>query len=268
MTHIIVDHSQLWVEETGQGVPIVFSHSLFFDSTMFSGQVAEFSPTNRVITYDHRGQGRSHPQSGPAASIDELAQDAAGLIEELGAGPCHFVGNSLGGFVALRLAARRPDLLISCAILGSSGEAEGKLAEFTPLVDGMAANGVAGFVDTIEYIMFGDTFLADPARAAERATWRAHIAALPISIAECARAVIRRADILAELAGCRVPVLALAGAEDHAYSLKEAEAVARACGGRAQSVAQAGHSLALEQPTAVNALLAAHFAAAERIAAA
>ena len=256
-----VDGTQLWVEERGAGIPIVFSHSLFFDSTMFEHQVAAFSSSHRVITYDHRGQGRSLP--GEAADMNALANDAAALILALGAAPCHFVGNSLGGFIALRLAARRPDLLLSCCILGSSGESERKIAEFDPLVEALS-HGVAPHVGTIEYIMFGDSFLADPGRAAERARWHAHIAGLPTSIAGCARQVVHRAPVLHELAGCRVPVLAVAGAEDHAYGLAEAQAVAAASGGRVELVAKAGHSLALEQPEAVNSLLRAHFAAAEQ----
>ena len=52
----------LWVEETGAGVPIVLSHSLFFDHTMFHHQVAAFMPTHRVIAYDHQGRGEVRKQ--------------------------------------------------------------------------------------------------------------------------------------------------------------------------------------------------------------
>ena len=109
MTH----PAHLHVEQTGTGTPVVFSHSLFFDSSMFHNQAAFFGATNRVVTYDHRGQGRSAPSD--TLDVDTLTDDAAALIESLGAGPVHFVGNSLGGFVALRLAARRPDLVLSAA---------------------------------------------------------------------------------------------------------------------------------------------------------
>ncbi len=252
-----INGAALWVEDSGSGTPVVFSHSLFFDNTMFHNQVAALTATHRVITYDHRGQGRSAPA--PAANIDTLAEDAAALIEALDAGPCHFVGNSLGGFVALRLAARRPELLLSCTVLGSSAEAEGRIAEFMPLVDALAAQGAAPHADTIMHIMFGDTFLADPAREEERAHWRARIAALPPSIAECARAVVLRTPVLKELAGCRVPVLAIAGGEDHAYGPAEAAAIAAAAGGRMRTIAQAGHSVALEAPGDVLGLLGQHF---------
>jgi 3-oxoadipate enol-lactonase len=259
--HLSVNGTRLWVDQTGQGTPVVFSHSLFFDGTMFAHQQAAFAGTHRIIRYDHRGQGRSDPAPRDAQDMDTLADDAAALIAALGAGPCHFVGNSLGGFIALRLAARRPDLLLSATILGSSGEAEAKIAEFAPLIDAMHADGAAAHIDTLMYIMFGDTFLADPTRATERDHWRAKLMALPNSIADSAHAVVFRKPVLHELAGTKIPVLAIAGGEDHAYGPPEAEAVAAAAGGRAATVAKAGHSVALEAPDEVNTVLAAHWQA-------
>ncbi len=258
MTHPV----RLRVVENGAGIPIVFSHSLFFDLTMFDRQAAFFGGTHRVVRYDHRGQGGS--EASDTLDIDTLTQDAARLIEGLGAGPVHFVGNSLGGFVALRLAARRPELLRSVAVLGSSGEAEHRQAEFAPLVEAMRAQGTRPVIGTLMHIMFGDTFLADPSREAERAHWREKLSVLPNRIAEAAHAVVFRDAILGELAGCRLPVLAIAGEEDHAYGLAEAENIAAASGGRAVTVKRAGHSVALEEAEAVNALLAAHVGQSEQ----
>jgi 3-oxoadipate enol-lactonase len=63
-----------------------------------------------------------------------------------------------------------------------------------------------------------------------------------------------------------VPVLAVAGAQDHAYppplsSQRIADVIPKA---RCVTVSQAGHSVALEQPEAVNAHLARHFAAVDQ----
>jgi 3-oxoadipate enol-lactonase len=250
------------VERTGTGTPIVFSHSLFFDLTMFDHQAAFFGADHHVIRYDHRSQGRSAP--GGSLDIDTLAVDAATLIESLDVGPVHFVGNSLGGSVALRLAARRPELLLSASVLGSSGEAEHRQAEFAPLVEALREQGTAAHIDTLMHIMFGDTFLADPLRNGERSHWRAKLSALPNSIAEAAHAVVFRSAILDELAGFRVPVLAIAGEEDHAYGPREAQNIAKAAGGAMTVVPRAGHSVALEEPAAVNLLLAQHIRASQQ----
>ena len=263
MALVQVNGTRLWVEDTGGDKPaIVFSHSLFFDSDMFHHQVDAFAGDYRVIRYDHRGQGRSEPATADTLDMDTLTADAAALILALHAGPCHFVGNSLGGFVALRLAAQQPDLLLSATILGSSADAEARTAEFDPLVGQMRSNGTAAVIDSLMFIMFGDTYLANPAVTAERDQWRGKMSRLPASIADSAAAVVHRKPVLAELAGCTVPFLAIAGAEDHAYGAAEARRAAEAAGGTWVDVAQAGHSVSLEQPAIVCEHLRRHFAEA------
>jgi 3-oxoadipate enol-lactonase len=198
--------------------------------------------------------------------MDTLAEDAAALIGHLDLGPCHFVGNSMGGFVALRLAARRPGLLLSAAALGSSAEQEHRLEEFAPLVEHMREHGTGEVIDALMHIMLGDTSLTDPSRRALRDEWRARMLALTPAIGEAAYGVIHRTNIVGELASATVPVLAVAGAEDHAYppplsSERISEAVP---GGRDVTVPRAGHSVAVEVPEVAAALLADHFAAAGR----
>ena len=107
-----VDGVELHYEERGGaagGTPIVFSHGLLWSGGMFDAEVAALSGRYRCIAYDHRGQGRSATSPTPY-DMERLADDAAALIEQLGAVPCHFVGLSMGGFVGMRLAARRPEL--------------------------------------------------------------------------------------------------------------------------------------------------------------
>ncbi len=50
----------------------------------------------------------------------DYADDAAALIEQVVGGPCHVVGTSFGGMVALNLAVRRPDLIDRLALLVTS----------------------------------------------------------------------------------------------------------------------------------------------------
>lgn len=266
MLRAAVNGTELAYVDAGprDGVPIVFSHSLFFDHTMFDALAEKFTADGyRVVAYDHRGQGESAPAPRAELAVDVLAEDAAALIEHLGLAPCHVVGNSLGGFVALRLAARRPELLRTAAALGSSAEEEHKLAEFAPLVEHLTEHGTADVVDTVMYIMFGDSSLAQ--ESSMTSTWRAAIARLEPRIGDAAHGVIHRGRIVEELAGCRVPVLAVAGSEDHAYPPPISSAnIADAAGGRHVTVDAAGHSVALEQPEAVAEHLRKHFAAAEK----
>jgi pimeloyl-ACP methyl ester carboxylesterase len=66
---------------------------------------------------DLPGFGDSPPRPDGRYSIDALAQTTATLIERQGRGPVHLIGNSLGGAVSLRLAARRPYLIRSLTLI-------------------------------------------------------------------------------------------------------------------------------------------------------
>ena len=120
-----VNGTRLYYEDTGgPGVPIVFSHGLLWSCRMFDKQVAALKDRYRCIAYDHRGQGQSDVSRVHTVDMDMVYEDAAALIEKLGVGPCHFVGLSMGGFVGMRLASRRPELLRSLMLLETSADPE------------------------------------------------------------------------------------------------------------------------------------------------
>ncbi|MFC4853547.1 alpha/beta fold hydrolase [Actinophytocola glycyrrhizae] len=259
MPTIDVNGTTLCYDDTGgPGPAVLLSHSLFFDRTMFAAQVAEFGRRYRVVTYDHRGQGRS--ARSPLVDMDTLAGDAAALVTALDLGPAHVVGNSMGGFVALRLAARRPELVRSAVVLSSSADEEGQVESFQALLGYARTEGIQETVDDLLHIMFGDTTLAG--RIALRQRWRRHFAALDESVLTAAAAVVHREPVLGELVGCTVPLLVLSGAEDHAYAPELSQRIAdTAANAKHVTVRGAGHSLAVERPDTVNDLMAEHFAA-------
>jgi 3-oxoadipate enol-lactonase len=242
------------------GEVVLLGHSLFFDHSMFDPLAGLLNEAGyRTIAYDHRGQGGSSAGTLEELSMDALAEDAAALILALDLGPVHMVGNSMGGFVALRLAARHPELVRTAAALGSSAEEEYKRDEFAPLVDGLREpGGAAASVGTLLYIMFGDTALANGGPVLEQ--WRAFMSELGPSIGDAAHQVIHRTRILEELKGVGVPVLAIAGDEDHVYPQPISGInIADASGGTETTIAAAGHSVALEQPAAGAEALIKHF---------
>lgn len=87
--------------------------------------------------------------------------------------------------------------------------------------------------------------------------------ALPPAIGDAPHQVIHGSRMIEKLAGTRVPVLAIASAEDHAYPQPiSGENIARATGDEHVSVAGAGHSVALERGKEVATHLEDHVAAA------
>ena len=259
MPTLTTDATSIYYEDAGprDAPALVLSHSLFLGHWMFEAQATEFASRYRVIRYDHRGQGRSARHPREELDMDTLAADAAALIERLELGPCMFCGVSMGGFVALRLAARRPELLSSVVVAGSSGDREQRIDEFDPLVVQLSAGGVSPVLDVVSQIMLGDTTLTDPARAGLLEQARERLAAVGPEIGDAAWQVVHRSSMVDELPSITVPTLVLAGAEDHVYDVGLSRQIVDLVPDAALEVVEGvGHSLALEDPAAINPLLA------------
>jgi pimeloyl-ACP methyl ester carboxylesterase len=258
MPTIRVNGVELYYESSGSGPQtVVFSHGLLMSADMFREQVRFLSPRYRVVAYDHRGQGRSD-RNARGHDMDTLAADAAALIEALGLAPCHFAGLSMGGFVALRLAARRPELLRSCILLETSAEPEPpqNVFRYRMLSWALRLFGTGAVTDKVMPIMFGATFLVDPARADLRAEWRGRFLALRRSIHKAVTGVIERRGVEEELQKISMPTLILVGEEDVATPPPKAERIQAAIrGSRLVRIPRAGHSSTIENPAAVNAAL-------------
>jgi 3-oxoadipate enol-lactonase len=240
---------------------LVLSHSLFFDHAMFDAQVEAFAGEYRVVRYDHRGQGASARAPREQLDMDTLTDDAAALIQALELSTVTFLGNSMGGFVALRLAARRPDLIAGAVVAGSSADVEEQIAAFDPLVEAMGQGGVEPVLDAVTHIMLGDRSMAE--RTDLTAQVRERLARLGPEIADPAWQVVHREAVLDELGGVRVPVLVLAGEEDHAYPPAKSQQIAeRIADARLEVVPGVGHSVMLEDPERANAHVREHLLAA------
>jgi pimeloyl-ACP methyl ester carboxylesterase len=111
----------LYYEITGQGPPILFIPGLGSSSRDWELQVACFSDSYQVVTFDVRGHGRSDKPSGPY-SIPLFAADTAALVKALHIAPAQVVGISLGGMIAFQLAVTEPGLVRSLVIVNSGPE--------------------------------------------------------------------------------------------------------------------------------------------------
>jgi pimeloyl-ACP methyl ester carboxylesterase len=95
----------------GEGEPAVFVHGLAGSATNWTDLMSELSDRLAGDAVDLPGFGHSPPPAKSDYSISAHARAVAGFIAARGRGPVHLFGNSLGGAVATRLAARRPDLV-------------------------------------------------------------------------------------------------------------------------------------------------------------
>ncbi|MCY1077921.1 alpha/beta fold hydrolase [Archangium lansingense] len=260
MPFLDVNGTRLYYEDTGgSGEPIVFSHGLLWSGRMFDKQVAALKDRYRCITYDHRGQGQSDVWEVDTVDMETVYADAVGLIEKLGVGPCHFLGLSMGGFVGMRLAARRPDLLRSLVLMETSADPEPpeNIPKYKRLNLVARWLGLGLVTDPVMGIMFGRTFLEDPARSAERKEWKRRLKENRRDIWRAVNGVIQRRGVYEELPRIKTPTLILVGEEDVATVPAKAECLHGAiAGSKLVRMPRGGHTSTVEEAGLVNPALA------------
>lgn len=110
MPHAELEGLRLYYERAGSGEPeMLFVPGWCCDHTAFRPQFDHFARTNAVTAVDLRGVGQSD-QPDDGYSIPELADDVAAFCAHVGIETPVLVGHSLGGMIAVDLAARYPSL--------------------------------------------------------------------------------------------------------------------------------------------------------------
>ena len=260
MPFIEVNGVNIFYEEKGTGNDtLIFSHGLLWSHQMFAAQIEEFSKTHRVIAYDHRGQGKSEVK-GPF-DMDTVYEDAVALIEKMELGEVHFAGLSMGGFVGLRLAARRPDLIKSLILMETSANAEPvenlpKYKTLNGIVKWMGV--ILPVANKVMPIMFAESWISNPENLTQVKYWRKQLMGNKKSITGPVEGVIYRKGVEGELAKIKCPTLILVGDEDVATKPEKAKfiqmGIAKA---ELHRIPGAGHSSCIEKPEVVNKLLRA-----------
>ena len=116
-------HLDLFYEERGQGEPLVFLNGLSGDHLYWMGQLRTFGKSYRCIAVDNRDSGQSTYVAGPYA-IKDVAEDIGGFLERLECAPAHVLGLSMGGMIALELAAAWPARVKSLVLVNTLARAD------------------------------------------------------------------------------------------------------------------------------------------------
>jgi 3-oxoadipate enol-lactonase len=114
-----IDGHSIFYESKGNGHPLVLISGLGSSRFLWWKQGEPLSARYRVITLDNRGIGDSSPVKAPF-TVPDMADDVAGLIHALGLGPSYITGISMGGFIALTLALRHPELVKKLILVSTS----------------------------------------------------------------------------------------------------------------------------------------------------
>lgn len=264
MTLVAVNGIQLNISDTGApaGKPdapvLLMGHGLLFGTTMWRHQIEALRSTYRCIAVDWRGQGAT-PATADGYDMDTLYQDAVALIEHLDVGAVHYLGLSMGGFVGLRLAARRPDLVRSLTLIDTSAGPEDpeKVRRYRLMATVYGFFGIKPLLSQVAPIMFTPAFIATDEGRATVETWVAELGTQDRKgVKKAIRGVTDRDPVGEEIGAITAPTLVVVGSEDVATPVAKAEAIAAGIkDSRLDVLTGVGHVSTLENPDRVSALM-------------
>ena len=220
----------VYYEELGDGEPLVLIHGLSASGRWWSRNSAALAEHYRVIIVDLAGFGRN--RAVPRIALGESGNFLERLIDALHIDSASFVGHSMGGAIAARLAADAPERVNRLVLVNAAALPLSRVA--------MAARVGLGGVLTSVSPMFLPVVVADG--------WRAG----PISVIGAARDLFH-ADIRTKLRQITASTLVVWGARDRLLPLTLGQELAAAIpDSRLHVIQGAGHNPMWDRPTEFN----------------
>lgn len=227
----------------------IVSHSLAAHLGMWEPQVAALTRTFRVLRYDTRGHGGTEVAPG-AYTLDQLAEDALGLLDALNIERAHWLGLSLGGMIGQTLALKAPGRLRSLVLCDTTSRVP---PDAKPLWEGRIrtaeAQGMEPIVEPTIERWFTAPFrqrrpeVVDRGRTMIRETD-------PRGYAGCCHA-IAALDLTDRLSAIRLPTLVVVGEDDLGTPVAAARMIHEHIkGSELVVIPAAAHLSNIEQPEA------------------
>jgi 3-oxoadipate enol-lactonase len=246
-----VNDVTLHYDVEGNGPPLLLIAGLGSSSLAWAAAVPRLREGFTVVTFDNRGTGRSDVPPGPYA-IDDLADDAAALVDHLGVGPVAAVGWSLGGSVLQSMLIRHARVLSKAVLLNA-------FPSYTAIQDGWLDAGLAvrrAGVDPVAIGMSGMPWAFTPRLLSDHVTAAAQAELArkdphPTTLAgfEAQAAGLRIYDSRPDLPSAMTYTLVLVGAEDVLTPVSQSVEIAELMpNATLQVLPRGGHGMLLEYP--------------------
>ncbi len=251
----LVGDTEIAYDDVGSGLPVVFLHAFPLNRTMWDPQVTTLVAESRCIAIDFRGLGES--RGNPPYTMDQYADDVAGVLDALHIERAVIVGCSMGGYVAFAFWRRhrhrvRGLVLADTRATADTPEATARRQELIELArtqgnTAVANAQIAGLVGKTTREKRPDIYDAMHRLIAQAPT---------DGVIGALEAMIERPDSTDTCATIDVPTLVVVGDEDVLTPPKEARAMCASIRGSRLEVLQgAGHLSNVERPAAFNTVM-------------
>jgi pimeloyl-ACP methyl ester carboxylesterase len=146
-----VSELELYHEVHGAGRPLVLLHGAMSTiETSFEEVLPAFAETRQVIAIEQQAHGRT-PDVDRPLSYEQMADDNAALLRQLGIDQADFYGYSMGSGIAIELALRHPELVGKLALASLAASKAGFHPEIVEAIEGVTAEDLAGSVFETAY---------------------------------------------------------------------------------------------------------------------
>lgn len=232
-------------ENPGQERTLVFVNALGTDLRIWDDVVTGYAGAFRILRYDLRGQGLSDVPPAPY-SIDDHVADLAALLGAHEIAGAIVVGLSVGGMIALALAAARPDL-VRLLVLCDTAHRIGTPEMWSARIEAVRANGLASIADAVLERWLSAEFRQ--AHAVDLAGYRNMLTRNPAEgyIGTCA--TLRDTNLTSVASRLTLPTLCLVGEADGATPPVLVQSLSEMIPNATfETIRNAGHLPCIEQP--------------------
>jgi len=247
-----INNLNIAYSDTGIGRPVVLIHGYPFNRSLWTEQVEALSSTCRVIAPDLRGFGES--DAAATATMNEMAQDVAQLMDHLEITQAAIGGLSMGGYVALAFYKQFPSRVRALVLADTRAQADSEEAKQTRAQQAKKAldEGMAGIADSMLPKLLTPETVSKHPEIVKRVR-DMMLKTKPEGAAAALRGMAERNDQTDLLSKISVPSLILVGAEDAITPVADSEKMHQAISGSHLVVLEnAGHVSNLERTEQFN----------------
>ena len=219
MDTVAVNGINLAYTRLGKGAPLMLVHGFPLDSSSWNELIPYLKDHFDLILPDLRGFGKSTTVEAPY-TLSDIADDLAGLLDDLGVEKTALAGHSMGGYISLAFAKKYPQRVSGLGLIASQAAAdapEGKERRYKTAAD-VAEKGVGVVVEAMTPKLSADVRVQEFVRGViERQSKQAVIGAL--------KAMAEREDAMPILSSFNFPLVLIHGDADQLIPIERAKEI-------------------------------------------
>jgi 3-oxoadipate enol-lactonase len=189
---------------------VLFANSIATTMQMWDTNIQNFTDEYHVLRYDLRGHGKSDAPAGPY-SIDRMGYDVIEMLDALNIDKVHFVGLSLGGFIAQWLAVRAPERVDRLILVNTAANLGPREQYQNMVIKAQSASDMTFFAGMFMYNWFPQEMLDVDSRTT---LFKQDILAMQPHALASSFAITRDFDMRQVIQCIKQPTLIIAGKHD------------------------------------------------------